>query len=226
MDLMMEHRWEEKSSIECLRLVTEMFSQDQIGFACSFGAEDLVILHQLLSVSPDAYVFYLDTGMLFPETMKLIQDLEEIYERPFTRIQPDQRMIKEQERSHPKLWEVNPDRCCQIRKVHPLESVLVNLKAWITGIRREQSLTRAQTEIIEWDSRFSLIKINPLAYWTEKQVWQYIKEYQLLYNPLHDQHYPSIGCAPCTRAIQQGEDGRAGRWSSFSKTECGLHSTK
>lgn len=222
----MEHSWGEKSSIECLRLVTEMFSNDQIGFACSFGAEDLVILHQLLLVSPDAYVFYLDTGILFPETIQLIKNLEEIYERPFTRIQPNQSLIEEQERSAPKLWEVNPDQCCQIRKVYPLESVLANLDVWITGIRREQSPTRAQTEIIEWDTRFSLLKINPLAHWTENQVWEYIKEHQLRYNPLHDQHYPSIGCEPCTRAVLPGEDPRAGRWSSFSKTECGLHSTK
>jgi phosphoadenosine phosphosulfate reductase len=116
-----------------------------------------------------------------------------------------------------------PDQCCDIRKVQPLKKQLAGLKAWVTGVRRDQAPTRANTKKIEWDNKFGLVKLNPLADWTWPQVWDYIKANDVPYNPLHDQNYPSIGCTYCTRQVAPGEDPRAGRWSGFTKIECGLH---
>ena len=121
------------------------------------------------------------------------------------------------------LWSRDPDRCCRIRKVEPLAAKLATLQAWITGIRRDQAPTRANAKKLEWDEKFELWKANPIADWTSEQVWEHIRAHDLPYNPLHDQGYPSIGCTNCTRPVKPGEDPRAGRWSGFAKTECGLH---
>jgi phosphoadenosine phosphosulfate reductase len=121
------------------------------------------------------------------------------------------------------LWKRNPDLCCNARKVEPLRRKLSQLDAWITSIRRDQTAARAGVRKIQWDEKFDLVKINPLADWTSKQVWRYIVAHDVPYNSLHDQNYPSIGCTHCTRAIRAGEDPRAGRWPGFAKTECGLH---
>jgi phosphoadenosine phosphosulfate reductase len=168
-------------------------------------------------------VFTLDTDFLFPETYELISHIEERYgiqvERVRTPITPDQQADKFGEA----LWMTNPDHCCAVRKIDPLTERLKSSSAWITGIRRQQSITRANAPKLEWDTRFGLVKANPLADWTEVQVWEYIREHQVPYNPLHDRGYPSIGCTHCTRAVLPGEDPRAGRWSGLEKTECGLH---
>ena len=121
------------------------------------------------------------------------------------------------------LWTRDPDQCCNLRKVEPLRRKLAELSAWITSIRRDQTSVRSSARRVEWDAKFGLVKINPIVDWTSKQVWRYIHDHDVPYNALHDQDYPSIGCTHCTRAVRPGEDPRAGRWSGFAKTECGLH---
>jgi len=121
------------------------------------------------------------------------------------------------------LWSRNPDACCNLRKVEPLRRKLSELKGWVTAVRRDQTKNRANTGKVEWDEKFQLVKVNPLADWTTRMVWDYVHKHNVLYNPLHDQNFPSIGCTHCTRAVQAGEDARAGRWAGFQKTECGLH---
>ena len=121
------------------------------------------------------------------------------------------------------MWTVDPDQCCALRKVAPLKDKLANLRAWITAIRRDQTAARASARKVEWDHKFQLVKINPIADWTTKDVWHYLHEHDVPYNPLHDANYTSIGCTHCTRAVRPGEDPRAGRWAGFQKTECGLH---
>jgi len=125
-----------------------------------------------------------------------------------------------------KLWEKDPDACCNIRKVLPLKEALIKYDLWITGIRKKQTQVRKKSNLIEFESRFEVIKINPLINWTHDEVWSYIKEHNLPYNPLHDANYPSIGCKPCTSPVCQGDDDRSGRWKGTNKTECGLHGNK
>lgn len=195
----------------------------QIAVASSFGGEAVVLIDLAARVRPDFRVFTLDTDFLFPETYALIEQIEQRYrirvERCRSALTPD-----EQARIYGEaLWSREPDRCCELRKVQPLVKKLAELEAWVTGIRREQAPTRANARKLEWDARFAVVKLNPLADWSWAQVWEYIRAHGLLYNPLHDRNYPSIGCTHCTRRIKPGEDLRAGRWAGFSKTECGLH---
>jgi len=174
-------------------------------------------------VHKDFRLFTLDTEFLFPETYNLMDRVEQRYgitiERVFPLLTPE-----EQARAYGEaLWKRNPDQCCNLRKVEPLRRKLSQLDAWITSIRRDQTVARAGVRKIQWDEKFGLVKINPLADWTSKQVWRYIVAHDVPYNSLHDQNYPSIGCTHCTRAVGAGEDPRAGRWPGFAKTECGLH---
>ncbi len=197
--------------------------QPGIAIASSFGAEDVVLIDMASGLQPAFRVFTLDTDFLFPETYALIDKIEQRYglqiERARSRYTPEQQAAAFGEA----LWSREPDKCCNLRKVEPLTQKLAELSAWITGIRRDQAPTRANTRKLEWDKKFGLVKLNPLADWTWEQVWDYIREHNVPYNPLHDQNYPSIGCTYCTRPVQPGEDMRAGRWSGFQKTECGLH---
>jgi phosphoadenosine phosphosulfate reductase len=168
-------------------------------------------------------VFTLDTEFLFPETYDLMDRVEKRYgikaERVFSTLTPE-----EQERVHgPALWSRDPDQCCNLRKVEPLKAKLAALRAWITALRRDQTAARATARKVEWDAKFQLIKINPIADWTSEKVWTYVHKHDVPYNPLHDRNYPSIGCTHCTRAITPGEGPRAGRWAGFEKTECGVH---
>ena len=194
-----------------------------IAIASSFGAEDVVLIDLAARIRPDFRVFTLDTDFLFPETYTLIDQIEQHYglqiERARSRHTPEEQAAAFGEA----LWSREPDKCCNLRKVEPLTQKLAGLSAWITGIRRDQSPTRAHARKLEWDSKFNLVKFNPLADWTWEQVWEYIHAHNVPYNPLHDRNYPSIGCTYCTRQVQAGEDMRAGRWSGFQKTECGLH---
>jgi phosphoadenosine phosphosulfate reductase len=177
----------------------------------------------LLRSKPDAHIFYLDTGLHFKETYETRDRLERKYQTRFIQALPKLTLEQQEDQHGAQLWVTNPDKCCAIRKVHPLSEVLGNYDAWITGIRRDQSPTRANAGKVEYDIKFGLVKINPLADWTNKQVWKYIQEENIPYNPLHDQDYPSIGCEPCTLPVKPGDDPRAGRWAGSSKTECGLH---
>ena len=198
----------------------------KIVLACSFGAEDVVLVDMVHRIDPAVPLFYLDTDFLFPETYATRDRIIQQYGlKPAQVIQVKSLLTPEQQAAQhgAALWSTEPDRCCQLRKVEPLTRVLKGYEAWITGIRREQSPTRANAGLIEWDGKFQLVKVNPLARWTWADVWTYIKVYEVPYNPLHDQNYPSIGCTHCTVAVAPGEDPRAGRWKTFTKTECGLH---
>lgn len=198
----------------------------KIVVACSFGAEDVVLVDMVHRIDPSIPLFYLDTDFLFPETYETRDRIIQQYAlKPAQVIRVQSLLTPDQQAAQhgPALWSTEPDRCCQLRKVEPLTRVLKGYDAWITGIRRDQSPTRANAGLIEWDSKFQLVKVNPLARWTWADVWTYIKVYEVPYNPLHDQNYPSIGCTHCTAPVAPGEDPRAGRWKTFTKTECGLH---
>jgi len=198
----------------------------KIVVACSFGAEDVVLVDMVHRIDPSIPLFYLDTDFLFPETYETRDRIIRQYAlKPAQVIQVQSLLTPDQQAAQhgPALWSTEPDRCCQLRKVEPLTRILKGYDAWITGIRRDQSPTRANAGLIEWDSKFQLVKVNPLARWTWADVWTYIKVYEVPYNPLHDQNYPSIGCTHCTAPVAPGEDPRAGRWKTFTKTECGLH---
>lgn len=211
----------DKTPQEILHLAFEKF--DNIAFACSFGAEDVALVDMIAKIKPDAKIFYLDTDVLFDETYEVRDQILQKYAVNFTRYTPLLNLEEQAAQHGDALWATDPTACCNIRKVEPLQRALSTLDAWITGIRRDQAPTRANTGVVEVDSKFHLIKFNPIALWTWDDVWAYIREHDVPYNKLHDQHYPSIGCIPCTRAVAPGEDPRAGRWSGSEKTECGLH---
>jgi phosphoadenosine phosphosulfate reductase len=194
---------------ELLAWALEAF-HPKLALACSFQKEEAVLLDLLFEIEPDARVFALDTGVLFPETYEVWRAVEERYGT-----------VIESWRGEwvEGLWASDPAHCCHLRKVEPLGHALAPLDAWITGLRREQSPTRANARKLEWDDGHGLWKLNPLADWTEKDVWARIAERDLPYNALHDQGYASIGCTHCT----QPGSGREGRWAGLEKTECGLH---
>lgn len=216
------YRMEAKSPQDVLVLAVEHFAGSLV-LAASFGAEDVVLIDMLHKLAPTIPVFYLDTNKHFPETYETRDKLEERYQTKFIQVLPEMTLAEQEKLHGEKLWEKDPNLCCQIRKVEPLKRVLSGYDAWITGIRRDQAPTRANAKKVEWDEKFQLVKFNPLADWTMDQVWAYIHANDVPYNPLHDRNYPSIGCSVCTRPVQPGQDPRAGRWAGFDKTECGLH---
>ncbi|HEV2962940.1 MAG TPA: phosphoadenylyl-sulfate reductase [Candidatus Angelobacter sp.] len=207
---------------EVLRWGFERFG-NSIALASSFGAEDVVLIDMAAGVQQHFEVFTLDTDFLFPETYDLISRIEKKYGIQVERRQSQLTPLQQEEQFGPQLWKRSPNQCCDLRKVKPLKAKLAELQAWITGIRRDQTPHRRNAGKIEFDINFGLVKLNPLADWTSVQVWQYIRENQVPYNPLHELGYPSIGCTHCTRPVAQGEDLRAGRWAGLQKTECGLH---
>jgi phosphoadenosine phosphosulfate reductase len=199
-----------------------------IAFACSFGAEDMVLLDVIANHARKIQVFTLDTGRLPEETHALLETVRDKYPIVIRTYFPDAAAVEAWvEQNGPNAFYKSVSQrqqCCHIRKVEPLRRALAGKKSWITGLRREQSTARQTLELEAWDDANGLIKINPLLEWTNDEVWDYIRTHNVPYNALHDSGYPSIGCAPCTRAVQPGEDIRAGRWwwEETSK-ECGLH---
>jgi phosphoadenosine phosphosulfate reductase len=196
---------------------------NRVAISSAFGAEGMVLIDLASRVQKDFRLFTIDTEFLFPETYALMDRIEQRYGIAVEKVY-SMRSPEEQERTHgAALWSRDPDRCCNLRKVEPLRRKLNELEAWITSIRRDQTAARAGASKIEWDEKFGLVKVNPIVDWTSKQVWRYIQQHGVPYNSLHDQSYPSIGCTHCTGPVRPGEDPRAGRWSGFAKTECGLH---
>lgn len=198
------------------------------GLTCSFGGAGLVLAHMVSRVAPETPVIFLNTGFLFPETLALRDEFAQRYGLNLVELHP-RLTPEEQSLVHgDALWERDPDLCCQIRKVEPMQRALDGLDAWITGLRREQSATRADIRPLEYhelqDGR-PILKVMPLFNWTRREVWDYIWRNDLPYNPLLDRGYASIGCTHCTRPVADGEDERAGRWSGQGKTECGLHTS-
>lgn len=201
----------------------------RIALASSLGLEDQVLTDMAVKVNRDVRVFTIDTGRLFPECYQLIDRTNDKYDIKIEVYSPDHTGVETYVREHG----VNAfyqsvelrKACCRCRKIEPLLRALSSLDVWICGLRASQAVTRTNIDVVEWDSNNSLIKVNPLAKWSEEDVWRYIKDNHVPYNKLHDHGFPSIGCQPCTRAIQPGEDIRAGRWwwEDPEHKECGLH---
>jgi phosphoadenosine phosphosulfate reductase len=187
--------------------------------ACSFQKEASVIMDMLLRIEPSARFFTLDTDLLFEETYATWRALEERFGIEID-VFRGMSLGEQSVRHGDKLWARNPDACCGIRKVTPLKNALEDVDCWVAGLRREQSTTRRGSKKVDWDLRHGLWKANPLADWSERDVWNYIAQHDLPYNPLHDRGYPSIGCTHCTLPAAEG---RQGRWAEAEKTECGLH---
>lgn len=198
--------------------------EDDIVYACSFGAEGIVLIDLISRVKKDASIVFLDTGLHFAETYELIDKVKARYpELQVEMKQPELTVAGQEEKHGPALWKKDPNQCCYIRKIKPLEEALSGAGAWISGLRREQSPSRQNTNFVNRDERFESIKVCPLIHWTWDDVWEYIRTNGLDYNELHDKNYPSIGCVPCTTAVETGGESRDGRWQGSMKTECGLH---
>jgi phosphoadenylyl-sulfate reductase (thioredoxin) len=195
----------------------------RLGFGTGFGAEGCVLIDAAARHHIEVDIFTLDTGVLFPETYDLWRRLEAKYGIRIRSVRPARTIQQQEQDEGPELWDRDPDRCCQLRKVEPQKAEVARFDAWVSAIRRDQTSDRAHAEIFEPDKRFGLVKVNPLVAWTTKDIWNYIVKHDVPYNPLHDQGYPSIGCQPCTSPVGAGEDPRAGRWRGKAKTECGLH---
>jgi phosphoadenosine phosphosulfate reductase len=215
-------RLEPMRAEDVLRLAVERYAP-RIVLTCSWQKQSSILVHMLSEIAPETRIVELDTGLLFPETYDTRQRLIERYGLTVERILPDQTVDEQAAAYGPRLWEREPDRCCGLRKVAPLERALVGMDAWITGIRRSQSATRAGARKLQLDVRRGVIKVQPLVDWSDEDCWRYVMRHRIPYNTLHDQGYPSVGCVPCTRSVTAGEDDRAGRWAGTGKTECGLH---
>lgn len=217
-------RLEPESPLATLNWVFDTFDQDTAVMGTGFGASGVVLMHHLEEVQPGATVFYLDTDVLFPETYNLRDRLTARFDLNIVRVHSGLSLDDQAEEHGDELWNDNPDKCCFLRKVKPLRAYLADKNVWMTGIRRDQSPTRADTDYVEWSEANEVVKVNPLADWTEDDIWDHIERHSLPYNPLHDEGYPSIGCMPCTEQVDNdADDPRAGRWSDTDKKECGLH---
>lgn len=218
-------------STDILSIASSEFGS-QIAFATSLGLEDQVITHMIASLGLPIRIFTLDTGRLFPETYELIDRTCSKYKIKIEICFPDYRQVEDMVNTKGinLFYESIENRkmCCSIRKSEPLARVLKGCRAWITGLRRQQSVTRHNMQVAEWDELHGLIKINPLIEWTENEVREYIAQHKIPYNSLHDKGFPSIGCQPCTRAVAPDEDIRAGRWwwEQPEQKECGLHKAR
>jgi phosphoadenylyl-sulfate reductase (thioredoxin) len=205
------------------RLARAVDEYRNVTFGTGFGVEGCVIIDAIGTRDLPIDVFTLDTGLLFPETYDLWKRLEARYGLTIRGVRPAQ-TVDEQAAAHgSRLWEREPDECCRLRKVVPLNGALEGFKAWVTAIRRDQAPDRADAPEVEWNASRQIHKINPLVEWTSDDVWAYVRERDVPYNRLHDRSYPSIGCWPCTSPVAPGEDPRAGRWRGVAKTECGIH---
>ena len=221
---------EDKSAMEVLKWAINAYAP-KIALASSFGAEDVIIIHMMVKINKEkTRIFTLDTGRLNQETYDVMDAIRKKYDIQIEVYFPEQRETEEMVKIKGMnlMYESVENRklCCEIRKVHPLNRALSKLDGWITGLRREQAITRANIYKLEIDSSHgNIAKINPLADWTNEMIWDYIHKNNVPYNKLHDSGYPSIGCEPCTRAVHRGEDPRAGRWwwENATQKECGLH---
>lgn len=197
---------------------------EKLTMATAFGAEGCVILAMLAEIAPHTRVFNLETGYQFRETLELRDRIKERYGIEVEYVRPTESVEEMEARFGGPIYRTRPDECCRLRKVEPLREAVKGYKAWISAIRRDQTPDRAHSGIVEWDAKFNLVKVNPLANWTSRDVWDYLRANDVPYNPLHNEGYSSIGCWPCTRPSEPGQDDRAGRWIGFVKTECGIHS--
>lgn len=218
----LNRQFQDRTPEALLDWASTLYGRDLV-LTCSFGgASGMVLLDMVAKLGRGTPVVFLDTDLLFPETYALAEAAARRYGITIQQRHPALTLDQQARQEGPELFAHDPDRCCSIRKVAPLADALRPYRAWISGIRRDQSSTRATTELISWNERHSVVKLSPLAFWSERDVWRYIHANEVPYNPLLDRGYPSIGCAPCTRPAS-AEDPRAGRWNGFAKVECGIH---
>jgi len=196
----------------------------RLTMATAFGPEGCILIHLLAEIEPRVRVFNLDTGYQFPETLALREHIIERYGIEVEMVRPELTVPQFEDRNGGPIYHTNSEQCCYERKLVPMQRALYGYESWITAIRAEQSSHRAGARIVGWDSKFSLVKVNPLLSWTRRDVWAFIEANKVPYNPLHDRGYPSVGCWPCTAPVAEGQPERAGRWAGQAKTECGLHS--
>jgi phosphoadenosine phosphosulfate reductase len=214
---------EPKTAEQVLEWAAARFGE-RVLLTCSWQKQSSVLVHMVSEVAPGMRVVEFDTGLLFPETYDTRAKIISRYPIRFIRMEPELTVAEQAQERGDRLWERDPDACCGIRKVAPLQQALRDMDAWVTGIRREQSTTRQNARKIELDTRRGVVKVQPLADWTSRDVWRYIWSHHIPYNPLHDHGYPSIGCIPCTSSVNGGApDERSGRWRGTGKVECGLH---
>ncbi|TWU41363.1 Phosphoadenosine phosphosulfate reductase [Novipirellula aureliae] len=217
-------RLESASPQEILRWTVDRFAP-HFTMATAFGPEGMTIIHMLAEIAPETPIFNLETGYQFKETLELRETIKVRYGIEVEYKYPETTVEEYEAANGGPVYKTDPNRCCFDRKLSVLHKAARGWHAWASAIRRDQSEDRAKAPIVGWDKKFQLVKVSPLANWTKKEVWDLILKESIPYNPLHDQGFPSVGCFPCTRAIAAGEDERAGRWSGFQKTECGLHSS-
>lgn len=210
-----------RSPAEILDWATRRYSPG-LTMATAMGAEGCCLVAMLASIGRPVRVFNIDTDYQFEETLETKARLEEKYGITIERVHASLTREEIEAIHGPDLWKRDPVACCRIRKVEPLRETVAGAAAWISAIRRDQTPDRAKAEIVEWDAKFDLVKINPLLAWTWKDVWSYIHTHDVPFNPLHERGYPSIGCRPCTKPPAEGADPRSGRWNG-ERTECGLH---
>lgn len=208
------------TAVEILSWAADEFGD---GLAVTASMQDTVLTHLAARVKPGIDVLFLETGYHFVETVGTAAAVEAVYDVTLRRLLPLQTVGEQDAQYGPKLFSRNPDLCCKLRKVAPLNAAMGGYDAWATGVRRAESAGRADTPVVSFDVGRSRVKIAPLAYWSDEDVDRYIMEHSVLVNPLLSAEFPSIGCEPCTRRVAPGEDARAGRWAGLAKTECGLH---
>jgi len=223
----LNEQFEHQSPEEILTWAWKRFEQ-RAAIGTSFQGSGLVMMHLAKLAGLNFPVFTLDTGLLFPETKELHKRLEDFFGWKIESVVPDLTVEQQAEALGPELWTRDPDLCCTMRKVLPLQSKLRDLDCWITGLRRNQSRSRSSIGLIELYSLNGqggpdVVKLNPMAKWTREAIWRHIRQHNIPFNPLHDRGYASIGCMVCTRKTARGEDERAGRWIGFKKVECGIH---
>ena len=215
---------EKSTPQEILKWAVDRFAP-KFTMATAFGPEGMTIIHMLSEIAPETPIFNLETGYQFQETLDLRERVKEKYGIEVEYKRPELTVEQYEAANGGPVYKSNPNQCCFDRKLKVLHEAAKGQHAWASAIRRDQSDDRAKAPIVGWDRKFQLVKVSPLANWTKKDVWSLITSEDIPYNPLHDKGYPSVGCWPCTRATLPGEDERAGRWSGFQKTECGLHSS-
>ena len=217
-----DSRFHDHPAEELLQWALDRFAPD-ICLATSFGPQTIALMHMVARARRETTIFYLDTDLLFPETYALRDELSERLGVHITRVKACLPLSAQEAHYGKALWSREPERCCFLRKVLPLQRFLADKRAWITGVRRAQTAERAAARLVDWDSANALVKINPLVRWTDDQVWAYLRTHDLPSNPLHREGYPSIGCRPCTSPVSPGQDPRSGRWAGTERKECGIH---
>ena len=214
---------ESAAPVEILQWAVENYAPN-FAMATAFGPEGMTMIHMLSTFAPETPIFNLETGYQFQETLELREKVKQRYGIEVQLVRPELDVVEYEQLHGGPVYKSDHNNCCYDRKLSLLKKVANRLHCWSSAIRRDQSPDRAKAPIVGWDKKFGLIKVSPLANCSKKDIWNMILEYDIPYNPLHDQGYPSVGCWPCTRPIGIGEDERAGRWSGTAKTECGLHS--